>query len=52
MTKNDMINIIQSSKKENVWALIEADTNAFTRFTKRHFFFEALKDLQVDRWED
>jgi len=58
MTLQDMIDIIETSNKDNAWALIEAETNAISRYKMRQLFFQALYsmkenfDMPNDKWED
>ncbi len=56
MTREDWLDIIESSSKENAWGLIEAEKNPIDRFNDRQLFFEALYclkenfDLPGDTW--
>ena len=58
MDLEGMIDSIETSNKENVWFLIEAELNAITRFKMRQLFFQALHemkehfDLPKDKWEE
>lgn len=58
MDLEGMIDTIETSSKENAWLLIEAETNAISRFKMRQLFFQAcyeLKehfDLPNDKWEE
>lgn len=47
MTLHDMIDIIETSSKENAYALIEAETNAISRFKMRQLFFQACHELKI-----
>ena len=52
------IDIIETTSKENAWALIEQCQNSIERCNLRNLFFEALKELQLhfnmpkDTWEN
>jgi hypothetical protein len=58
MNLEDMIDAIESTSKKNVWLLVEAETNAISRFKLRATFFQALKVLgepaenPLAEWED
>lgn len=57
MTISDMVDCIESSSKDNMWALIEQQRNPFCRFQLRSVFFKALEilhehyDMPKDKWE-
>jgi len=58
MNLQDMIDVIETSSKDNAWALVEAETNAISRFKMRQLFFQALYELKEsfdmpkDEWEE
>jgi len=58
MNLEEMIDAIEATSKKNVWFLVEAETNAISRFKLRATFFEALKELgepcesPLNEWED
>ena len=58
MNLEEMLDAIESTSAKNVWLLVEAETNAVSRFKLRATFFEALKELGVpsesplNEWED
>ena len=58
MNLEDMIDAIESTSKKNVWLLVEAETNAISRFKLRATFFQALKALgepcesPLNDWEE
>jgi hypothetical protein len=58
MTLLEMIDVIESSSKDNAYLLIEAEKNPIARFKLRSLFFEAIKEMKAhfdtpsDTWED
>ena len=58
MNIEEMLDAIESTSAKNVWLLVEAETNAISRFKLRDTFFKALKELGVpsesplNEWED
>jgi hypothetical protein len=58
MDLEGMIDVIESSGKDNAYALVEAEGNAISRFKLRALFFQAcyeLKehfDMKNDEWEE
>jgi len=58
MDLEGMIDVIESSGKDNAYALVEAEKNAISRFKLRALFFQAcyeLKehfDMPKDNWEE
>lgn len=46
MTLQDMLDVIETSSKENAWLLIEAEQNAISRLKMRALFFQALYELK------
>jgi hypothetical protein len=58
MDLEGMIDVIESSGKDNAYALVEAEKNAISRFKLRSLFFQAcyeLKehfDIPKDNWEE
>jgi len=43
MSLLDMIDVIESSSKDNAYLLIEAEKNPIARFKLRSLFFEAIR---------
>ena len=41
-----MIDVIESSGKDNAYALVEAEKNAISRFQLRSLFFSALLEMK------
>jgi hypothetical protein len=48
MTREDWVDIIESSSKENAWGLVEAEKNAIERFNDRQLFFQACYALNYN----
>lgn len=44
---DEMIDCIESTSAENVWLLIEGESNAIERFNMRDLFFKACKELCI-----
>jgi len=57
MDLEGMIDVIESSGKDNAYALVEAEKNAISRFKLRALFFQACYELKEhfdmpnDKWE-
>ena len=47
MNLDEMLDAIESTNLKNVWLLIEAESNAISRFKLRATFFEALQVLNI-----
>lgn len=58
MNLEEMIEAIESTSVKNIWCLVEAESNAVSRFILRATFFEALKELgmpcesPLNEWEE
>ena len=46
MDLEGMIDVIESSGKDNAYALVEAEKNAISRFKLRALFFQACYELK------
>jgi hypothetical protein len=58
MDLEGMIDVIESSGKDNAYALVEAESNAISRFKLRQLFFQACYELKLhfdmpnDKWDN